>query len=189
MAAGRPRGLGMAGQRVVDPVGRGIGLVDADGEGRVGLKPADQEIGQAAIVVEQDADLPGAGLAEIDRSEGVDGDQRRWPSIGHAAREAGVDCVMIGCVDVGEPSRALCSLEPRLAGTGRPSLSVTMRLVASGARLQSMMRREASGQKSGASSFADRMPRYGQRAGIPGDVRLQRILGKSKRLIGFRNAV
>ena len=51
------------------------------------------------------------------------------------------------------------SLKPRLAGTGRPSLSVTIRLGASAARLQSMMRREASGQNSGASSFADRAAR------------------------------
>ena len=71
----------MAAERVVDPVGRGIGLVDADGERWVGLKLADEEIGKAAIVVEQDADLPGPCLAEIDRGEGVDGDQRRWPSI------------------------------------------------------------------------------------------------------------
>ena len=71
------------------------------------FKFANEEIGQAAIVVEQNANLPGAGLAEIDRREGVDGDQRRWPSIGHAAREAGVDCVMVGGVNAAEPSRAL----------------------------------------------------------------------------------
>ena len=112
----------MASERVIDPVGRGIGLIDADGEGGVGLKPADQEIGQAAVVIEQDADLPGAGLAEIDRGEGMDGDDR-----------------------------------VQSAGTGRPSLSVTIRLLASGARLQSMIRREVSGQKSGASSLADRI--------------------------------
>src|SRR6476620_3149357 len=98
----------MAAERVIDTVGRGIGLVDADGEGWVGLKPADQGVGKAAIVVEQDADRPGADFAEIDRSEGVDGDQRRWPSIGHTVREKRVDCGMVGYVDVGETSRALC---------------------------------------------------------------------------------
>ena len=81
MAAGQAAQAGHGGSACSRPRRRGIGLVDADGEGWVGLKPADEEIGEAAIVVEQDADLPGAGLAEIDRGEGVDGDQRRWPSI------------------------------------------------------------------------------------------------------------
>src|SRR6476659_7733606 len=112
----------MASQRVVDPVGRGIGLIDADGEGRIGLKPADEEIGQAAVVVEQDANLPGPRVAEIDRSEGVDGDQRRWPSRAHASREARVDCGMVGCVDVGETSRTLF-LAPDPMGWYRAALA------------------------------------------------------------------
>ena len=42
------------------------------------------------------------------------------------------------------------------AGTGRPSLSVTIRLFASGARLQSRTRRDTSGQNSGPSNLAER---------------------------------
>ena len=100
MTAGRPLRAGMAFDRVIDPVGRGIRLVDADGEGGIGFQSADQEIGKAAIVAEHDADLPRAALAEIDRREGVDGDQRRLHAGGNAALQAGVDRVMIGRMDV-----------------------------------------------------------------------------------------
>ena len=66
----------MARDRVVDLVRRRVRLVDADGQRSVGLKSGNEEIGDAPIFVENDADLPWARLAEKDRREGMNCDQR-----------------------------------------------------------------------------------------------------------------
>ena len=50
---------GMPLDRVVDIVGRGVGLVDANRERRVGLQLPDETIGQAPVVAKDDTDLPG----------------------------------------------------------------------------------------------------------------------------------
>ena len=112
--------VGMALDRIVDLVARRIWRVDANGERRVGLKPADKNIGQAAIVAEHDSNLPRARLSEIDRSIGVDRDERGRLPPGQAAPEACIDRGMVGSVDLVEPPCALRLGEPRLAGTGRP---------------------------------------------------------------------
>ena len=153
--------------------------------------PLIEEIGEAAIVVEQDADLPGAGLAEIDRGEGVDGDQRRLAvqQPCGASRQASI-ASWIGRVDVGETSRPLF-LAQLAIGRHRAPFAFGDDKACSHRprRLQSMMRREASGQKSGASSFADRSRATASAPGSQAMCSLQRILGKSKRLIGFRDAI
>ena len=79
---------GMPLDRVIDLVGRRIGLVDADGERRVGFEPANQQIGHAAILGEHDSHLPRSGLAEIDRGIGVDRDERGRLTPGKAAPQA-----------------------------------------------------------------------------------------------------
>ena len=64
------------------------------------------------------------------------------------ALQAGVDRIMIRRMHALDPlARAAASLKSRLAGTGRPSLSITIRLDASVGRLQSMTRRETSGHR------------------------------------------
>ena len=76
MAAGKPLWAGVAVDRVIDLIGRRIRLIDADGERGIGFQAADEAIGEAAIVAEHDAHLPGAALAEKDRREGMDRDDR-----------------------------------------------------------------------------------------------------------------
>ena len=91
--------------RVVNEICRSIGLVDADGERWVCGEPDDQSIGHAGLLVENDSNLPRPRLAEIDRREGVDGDQYGRDACRKAAREACVDCIMVGHVNVVDSPR------------------------------------------------------------------------------------
>src|SRR5689334_1748925 len=59
-------------QREIDAVGWRIGLVDANVEALRGLQFGDQRSGKALFVVMDDADLPRAGEALVDRREGMD---------------------------------------------------------------------------------------------------------------------
>src|SRR5262245_57321364 len=99
---------------VIDLVPRRIGLVDANRKGRVGLKLADEKIGQATILAKHDSHLPGTGLAEIDRGIGMHRDERCRLPPGEAALKTGIDRGMVGSVDLLEPPRAL--------GLGKPEI-------------------------------------------------------------------
>ena len=61
--AGQPARARMPFQRVVDAVGRRIGLVDADRHVHRARSACDQRRGQPAVVVMDDADLPGPAHA------------------------------------------------------------------------------------------------------------------------------
>jgi len=97
----------MAPDRVVDEVCRRVGLVRADAKSGVGPEPVKKDICHAAIVVEHDADLPWARLAEIDGGEGVNGNEGRLQSSIVPPREAGIDGGVVGAVNIGKPPRAL----------------------------------------------------------------------------------
>ena len=76
MAQARPRASACRERRVVDPVGRRIGLVHADVE-TLRSQAGDKDVGQGAVAVEDDSYLPRPdGLAEHAR-KAVDGDQGR----------------------------------------------------------------------------------------------------------------
>jgi hypothetical protein len=85
-------------------VGRGIGLVYAEGKGRVGSQAANEEIGHATVLIEDESYLPWPSLAKINRRKGVNRDQHCLLPRCKAACKTWVDCGMIGRVNAGESS-------------------------------------------------------------------------------------
>src|SRR5262245_7091225 len=103
---------------VIDLVPRRVGLVDDNRKVRVGLKLSDEKIGQATILANHDSDLPGTGLAEIDRGIGMHRDERCRLPPGEAALKTGIDGGMIGSMDLLEPPRALRLGKPEICRHG-----------------------------------------------------------------------
>ena len=110
-------------QRVVDAVGRRIGLVDADGEALQRLERRDQRRGEALVVVMDDADLPRAGDALVDRREGMDRDQPGLAARPPALVDKRVDGVVEGLPGQRDALGALLvASRPRLPGMSVVSL-------------------------------------------------------------------
>ena len=180
---------GMALDRVIDLVPRRIWLIDANRKGRVGLELADENIGQAAVLTEHDSDLPGTGLAEINRGIGMHRDERRRLPPGEAALKTGIDRGMIGGMDLLEPPRALRLGKPEIRWHGAP-LAL--------ADDQAFRRRHAIAVDDQAGCVRPEQrsveshreaPGDAERPGIPGDVGQKRVFGEPEGRIRVRDAV